>query len=270
MFGPAECPLLQVMTFNIRTAVDQTAPGDPDHWPDRAPLVAALLREERPTLLGLQEVTFAQLPVVRDALPDHRMVGYGRDGGSAGEYALILYDAARLSLLEWDQLWLSDTPRLIGSRNWGNQVTRILTWARFLDRATNTEVVHVNTHFDHEAERARVRSAELLADLVTSMKPAERPIVVTGDFNAPIGSPTWDALVTRGPLVDLWDAAARRVTPAWGTFPDYRARVEGAERIDWMLASPRVVAEQIGIGALPAGSAAPSDHAPLQALVRLR
>lgn len=268
MFGPADRPQLHVMTFNIRLATDQSAPGDPDHWPDRAPLLEALLRAERPTLLGIQEGTFPQLPVVAGALPGHRMVGYGRDGGSAGEHAAIFFDATRLTLLEWDQLWLSDTPRLVGSCTWGNRVTRILTWARFRDQATNTEFVHLNTHFDHESEQARLRSAEMLAELVTGDQLAGGPVIVTGDFNAPVGSPPWHALVTRGPLLDLWEAAERQVTPAWGSFPDYGERVVGGERIDWMLASPGVHAEKIGIGALPVGTPAASDHAPVQALIR--
>lgn len=148
-------------------------------------------------------------------------------------------------------------------------MTRILTWARFRDRATNTDFVHVNTHFDHESEQARVRSAEMLADLVAGDQFADVPVVVTGDFNAPVGSPAWQALVTRGPLVDLWETADQRVTPAWGSFPDYGERVEDGERIDWMLASPGVRAEMIGIGAVPVGEPAPSDHAPIQALIRL-
>lgn len=269
MFGPADRRHLHVMTFNIRLAHGHTRSGEPDHWPDRAPLVATLLRAEQPTLLGIQEGTFPQLPVIASALPGHGMVGYGRDGGSAGEHAAIFFDAARLRLLEWDQLWLSDTPRLVGSCTWGNRVTRILTWARFRDRATNTDFVHVNTHFDHESEQARVRSAEMLADLVAGDQFADVPVIVTGDFNAPVGSPSWHALVTRGPLADLWETADQRVTPAWGSFPGYGERVEDGERIDWMLASPGVRAEMIGIGAVPVGEPAPSDHAPIQALIRL-
>jgi endonuclease/exonuclease/phosphatase family metal-dependent hydrolase len=269
LFGPADPQHLHLMSFNIRMASGETRPGDSDHWPDRAPLLDALLRAEQPTLLGIQEGTYPQLPVVQRALPGHRMVGFGREGGSAGEHAAIFFDAERLRLEAWDQLWLSDTPRLVGSRTWGNQVTRILTWARFRDMSTGTVFAHVNTHFDHEVEGARVRSAGLLAGLVTDAELAELPILVTGDFNSPAHSPAWQALVARGPLVDLWETADRRVTPAWGSFPDYGPPVEGADRIDWMLASPDVLAEKIGIGAVPEGLPAPSDHAPLHALIRL-
>ncbi|PWH05723.1 hypothetical protein DEO23_10965 [Brachybacterium endophyticum] len=269
MFGPADEQHLHVMTFNIRMASGLTHPGDPDHWPDRAPLLDELLRSEQPTLLGIQEGTFPQLPVVQRALPRHRMIGYGREGGSAGEHAAIFYDAQRLTVTAWDQLWLSDAPRTVGSRTWGNTVTRILTWARLRDEPTGAEFVHVNTHFDHEVEDARVRSAGLLAELVTSEEMAELPIIVTGDFNSPTRSPAWRLLVERGPLVDLWDGARERVTPAWGSFTDYGQRTEGAERIDWMLGSPDVRAERIGIGAVPSGVRAASDHAPIHALIPL-
>jgi endonuclease/exonuclease/phosphatase family metal-dependent hydrolase len=269
MFGPADPQHLHVMTFNIRMDADGTRPGDPDYWPDRAPLLDALLRTEQPTLLGIQEGTFPQLPVVQNALPRHRMVGYGREGGSAGEHAAIFFDTGRLELRAWDQLWLSDTPRLVGSSTWGNQVTRILTWAHLREITTGTEFVHVNTHFDHETELARVRSAGLLGELVTSAEVADLPVIVTGDFNCPVGSAAWDALVTRGPLTDLWDTAQEQVTPAWGSFTDYGPPVEGADRIDWMLGSPDVRAEQIGIGACAPGVPAPSDHSPVQARIEL-
>ncbi|WP_305067884.1 endonuclease/exonuclease/phosphatase family protein [Kocuria sp. LUK] len=270
LLGPAAAPALHVMSYNIRFHHRATAPGDPDHWPARAPLLARLLRQEQPTLLGVQEALFHQLPVLRRALPEgYDMIGYGRAGGSKGEYSPVLYDARRLELAEWDQFWLSDTPELIGSATWGNDVPRIVVWGRFLDRATGAELVLVNTHLDHHSEPARDAAAAAVAELVTGFPPGT-PVLVTGDFNAVAGaSGPWAQLVDSGLLVDTWAAARQRLTPAWGTFPGYLDPVEDGPRIDWVLAGPGV---QVLAGAVnPArfGGRWPSDHAPVQALVRL-
>lgn len=270
LIGPATGPELHVMSYNIRFQHSGTRPGDPDHWPDRAPRLARMLQLEQPTLLGVQEALYHQLAAVEQALPaGYAMAGYGRAGGSKGEYSPIFYDARRLELLEWDQFWLSDTPELIGSATWGNTVPRIVTWGRFLDRGTDAELVLVNTHFDHDSETARDRSAEALVDLVHSFPP-HTATVVTGDFNAHAGNSAAHAtLVGSGVLADTWQTAERRLTPEWGTFPDYGEAVRGDERIDWLLASSDVRVSATGINTARFAGGHPSDHAAVQALVRV-
>ena len=273
LIGGARRDQLHVMTFNLRhDRSTLTEEGDPDHWPARRPLLSDLLERERPTLLGVQEALFGQLSTIREALPGHEMIGYGRDGGSAGEHSALFYDPERLRLEEWDQLWLSDTPTSIGSATWGNTVTRIVVRARMEDLATGREIAVLNTHFDHESEPARIRSAQAMIDLIAGDERDRLPTLVTGDFNsAAHGSGAYTALVTDGPARDTWDTAQKQLTPPWGTFPDYRAPVEGGERIDWVLATDEftVLEAAINPGADSRGRF-PSDHAAVQALVALR
>ncbi|MFD6136182.1 endonuclease/exonuclease/phosphatase family protein [Isoptericola sp. NPDC060257] len=267
LVGAPDADLLHVMSLNVRCAIDDTLPGSPDHWPDRAPLVGRLLARERPTLLGVQEAHFAQLTTVTGALgDDYRSVGHGREGGAAGEHSAIVYDARRLSLLWWDQFWLSDTPRLAGS-TWDHVYPRVVTWARFRDERTGADLVHVNSHFDHESEPARVRSAEVVRDLVTG---SGLPAVFTADCNAPAErSAPYDVLVTDGGLHDAWVVADRRLTPDVGTFPDYGEPVPGGERIDWILTSPGVEVRAAATSTWRQDGRWPSDHTPVQALLRL-
>ncbi|MFF2454626.1 endonuclease/exonuclease/phosphatase family protein [Isoptericola sp. NPDC058082] len=269
LIGPAKGSTLHAMSFNIRLdREDATQPGEPDHWPDRAPLVTAFLALEQPTILGVQEAQFQQLVAVEQGLGKHyRTVGYGRSGGADGEYSAIFYDARRLTLLWWDQFWLSDTPDVIGSATWGNSVTRIVTWARFRDERTGSELVHVNSHFDHQSENARVRSAEVVRDLVAELG---LPVVFTADCNAPAGrSAPYDVLVTDGGLLDTWVAADRRLTPDVGTFPNYGEPVPGNDRIDWVLATGGTEVLAATINTWTQDGRWPSDHTPVQALLRL-
>nr|BFF20035.1 endonuclease/exonuclease/phosphatase family protein [Promicromonospora thailandica] len=269
VIGPARGDALHVMSFNVRYDREgQTRPGEPDHWPERAPLTTAFLRLEQPTVLGVQEVEFNQLTAVEDGLGrGYAMVGFGRDGGAAGEYSAIFYDARRLTLTWWDQFWLSDTPAVIGSATWGNTVTRIVTWARFHDTVTGRDFVHINSHFDHQVENARVRSAQVVRDQVAD---SGLPVVFTADCNAAAGaSAPYDVLVTDGGLQDTWLAADRRLTPQVGTFPNYGAPVPDGERIDWILVTPGVDVRAAAINTWTRGGRYPSDHTPVQALLRL-
>lgn len=269
LIGRATGRDVHAMSFNIRYDREgSTRPGDADYWPERAPLVTAFLALEQPTLLGVQEAEFHQLAAVEEGLGRHyRTVGFGRDGGAGGEYSAIFYDARRLTLLWWDQYWLSDTPDTIGSATWGNSVTRIVTWARFRDERTGTELLHVNTHFDHQSENARLRSARVVTAQVAE---AGLPAVVTGDFNAAAGaSAPYDALVAEGGLLDTWREADDRLTPEVGTFPNYGEPDPDGTRIDWILATPGTRVRAATINTWTRDDRYPSDHTPVQALLRL-
>jgi endonuclease/exonuclease/phosphatase family metal-dependent hydrolase len=274
LIGRAKRDEVHVMSFNIRydrSANGDTVSGEPDHWPDRRPLLVELLEREKPTLLGIQEALYGQLAAIESALPRHRSIGYGREGGSSGEHSAIFYDTTRLEVLEWDQFWLSGTPALIGSATWGNSVTRILVWARLRDLASGSELAMINTHFDHQSEPARIRSADAMIDLFQGGELDELPTIVTGDFNSPAhDSGAYTTLVTDGPTVDTWDSAAERVTPAWGTFPGYEEPVENGDRIDWVLTTDDLVTTKAALNVWrDASGAYPSDHAPVQALIEL-
>ena len=283
LIGRAGAEHVHVMSFNIRLDLSTTAaaaafgltatePGDADHWPDRRPLVSELLRREQPTVLGVQEATFPQLAALREALPRHRYVGHGRSGGSQDEHSALFYDADRFELLAWDQFWLSDTPDVIGSSTWGNEISRVVVWARLRDRGTGTEFAALNTHFDHRSETARLRSAEAIVDLLAHGDLEGLPLVVTGDFNAVAGdSGAYSTLVADGPLRDTWGTAEERLTPAWGTFPNYADPVEGGERIDWVLTTEGFAVHRAAINIWRHEDGAfPSDHVPVQALLSLR
>ena len=262
--------LLHVMSFNIRYDRGASQPGEQDYWPDRIAPLQDLLRREEPAVLGVQEALHHQLTAVEAALPPRfRMIGTGRDGGSRGEYSAVFYDAARLQLIEWDQFWLSDTPRTIGSTTWGNGVPRIVTWGRFHYAASRREILVLNTHFDHESSSARLRSIAAVLDLVRVFHP-RLPTVVLGDFNADAAtSPAYATFIDSGVLQDAWTAAAEHLTPDVGTFPRYDAPVEGGRRIDWILTSPDITVRKAAVNTTTLHGRWASDHAPVQALVEI-
>jgi endonuclease/exonuclease/phosphatase family metal-dependent hydrolase len=268
LIGAAEAPDLHVMSYNIRRRMPHLNPRSPDLWSRRRFLLRRLLTTERPTLLAVQEGLLDQVIFVGENLgPDYRWVGRGRDADGRGERCALFYDTRRLELDGWSQLALSDTPGVAGSTSWGNLIPRTAVSARFTDRATGAALHAVSTHLDHISAASRVRSARLLADLVRS---TGGTTVLMGDANAGAGTVPYRELTHGADLVDAWLAAGERLTPAWGTYSNYRAPKQDGRRIDWMLVSRDLEVRSAGINAVRYAGRAASDHEPVQALLRLR
>lgn len=266
LIGPVAPPRLHVMTFNIRRRLTP-ALRRADRWSHRRGAVADLLRAERPHILGVQEALPDQARDVHAALgPRYVALGHGRRRDGGGESCPLLFDDDRLELEEWRQIALSDHPDEAGSRSWGNTVPRVAVVARLRDRATSAAFVAVNTHFDHLSRAARLRSAEAIRRLVGQ---STRPGVVMGDLNTGEGTAPIRELLRDGALRDAWVAAAERVTPEWGTFPNYRKPLAGRKRIDWIVVTGDVGVERVAINPSAPGGRSPSDHLPVQAVLRI-
>lgn len=256
VMGPAPDDAVHVMSYNLRYPAPET-----EHlWPDRRAAMSSLLRAERPCILATQEGHYEQLEDLRADLDGYRWIGLGRDGGSSGEHTAVFCDTDRTQVLAFDHLWLSDTPREIGSRSWGNDITRMLTWVR-LGTAAGQCVV-INVHLDHMSCEARRRGARMLAELAASFSPT--PVVITGDFNTGAGTTPYRELVP--PLVDTWNSAQQRLTPEHGTFTGYGPIAPGG-RIDWILTSGELTCRSAAINPCAGLARMPSDHLPVQALV---
>ncbi|MBC7591313.1 MAG: endonuclease/exonuclease/phosphatase family protein [Salinibacterium sp.] len=268
LIGRVEPPELHVMTWNIRRRMPRPARNSPDRWTHRAPALRHLLATEQPAILGAQEALPDQTEFVAHSLGRHyRWFGNGRDSDGTGEGCPIFYDTRRIQLLQWTQVALSDTPRIPGSRGWGNRIPRILVWALFTDLATGVEFRMLNTHLDHQSRRARVRSGDMLRQLVDG---SSSPAIVTGDFNTSVDTTPYNALMLDGTVKDAWLTADTQLTKAWGTYPNYREPQLGRKRIDWILTSSDVDVRSIGINPATLDAVAGSDHLPVQAVVRLR
>ena len=246
---------LRVMSFNIRQGKGQD--GD-NRWEFRKDLVAEVIRNESPDLVGLQEVYSFQLEHLRGRLPEYGAVGAGRDGGSKGEHCPILYRQDRFELVESDTFWLSDTPAT-PSTSWGNNYRRICTWARLVDRQTNKAFLVYNTHLDHESAVAREKGIRLILETIAS-RPGRAPFLLCGDFNSGEDSPVFAYL--RGdkplghrnpiPLVDSW-RVVHPDEPDSGTVSRFIGSRE-PYKIDAILATPAP-------GCWTPGSSAPTTTA---------
>lgn len=264
--GRVEAPAIHVMSWNIRRPVPAPLTRAVDRWGERAPRVRALLGSEQPTVLCAQEVLAEQTEVVLDGLGrGFELLGRGRGADGGGEACPIFFDTTRLDLLGWDQVALSETPDRPGSVSWGNLFPRVLVSAHFRDRATGHELMVLNTHLDPLSKRSRVRSARAIRERLPAR---DIPAVVTGDLNAGPADPSVRELLAGGTLVDSWSVAERRRTDHRGTYAAYREPRRDGARIDWILATSQVKVTDAAINPHRYGGGWPSDHLPVQAVIR--
>ena len=171
---------VRVMSFNIR----YNEPRDGlNAWKNRKQKVADVIRFHKADLVGVQEAQIDQLKDLESLLPDFAWCGVGRaDGKYEGEFSAILFRKSRFRLIETKTFWLSETPEVPGSMGWDAAYPRIVTWAKFRDNKTGKIFFHLNTHFDHRGEKARVESAKLINERIGKLA-GDSAFVLTGDFN---------------------------------------------------------------------------------------
>lgn len=255
---------IKIMTYNVRYASERGR----NSWPDRRPIMEECIEQVDPDIIGTQEGLYHQLKDIERDLEDYEWIGLGREGGSKGEFMAIYYKPERFEPLEYDHFWLSDTPEVIGSASWGNTVRRMVTWVRFLDKESERQFYLVNTHFDHQVQASREKSAELLRQRIEKFDP-DLPVIVTGDFNAKAGAnKTYDILVEDGFLKDTWTEAKERRGEVVATFTGFGPIRREDNRIDWILGRG-ITTEWTEIITCQKDGQWPSDHFPVVAMVRL-
>lgn len=265
---------LTVMSFNIRYG---TAKDGDDHWTARRNMLFDLVREQDADLIGLQEALDFQIEEIAAAAPAYAVVGVGRDdGGATGEYSAILFRKSRFHVAEAGTFWFSDTPAIPGSRSWGNNITRICTWARFIDRDGRGFYVY-NVHLDHQSQPSRERSTLLLRERVDTRSVPRDPVVITGDFNVGEDNPALAALTGQSgpgastgpaPFVDAFRVVRPDEHPA-GTFTGFKFGNTAGDKIDYVLVQPGAEVMRAEILRDSRHERYPSDHFPVLARVRL-
>lgn len=256
---------LRAMTYNVRLDTD----ADGEHvWSERKDRVASTVRFHRPALVGLQEPKAHQLRYLDDQLSEYAFVGEARDGAD-GEHTSVGFRTDRFDCLAHDTFWLSETPDEVGSVGWDARHPRIATWAELEESHSDRRLVHLNTHLDHEGERAQLEGARLLRERVADLR--ERgPVLVTGDCNCEPGEPAYDLLTADdSPLRDARDVSPHPPHGPRTSFTEFDSLVEDM-LIDHVFVTAGFDAGQCGTATDhdDAGHY-PSDHLPVLANLRL-
>ena len=263
---PSVDPPLRLLSFNVR--LDTPEDGD-DVWSARRELVASVVREVRPDIVGFQEPLSHQLAYLDDAL-DHEFAGVGRaDGDREGEFTPVGHVPVRLERLAAGTFWLSPTPDEPGSVGWDASCPRIATWAVLSDRDADRQLLVCNTHLDHEGSVARREGVRVVLKRLGEVAARHDPdrVVLMGDFNCTPGSDPYELITGEevGPaLVDARELAAEVAGPV-ETFHDFDG--EPDERIDYVFVDSGTEVRRYETVTRDRDGSYPSDHFPVLATV---
>lgn len=278
---------LVVMSFNIRYG---TANDKENAWPKRRQLVIDRIIAANANVVGLQEALKFQIDELIAALPEYAFTGVGRDDGlSGGEHCAILYRRANLRIEpsqppakgsppSHGSFWYSETPGIPGSKSWGNNITRICTWARF-ERAGEKEAFYIfNTHFDHESQPSREKSAQLLKQSI-AQRGGTDPVIVTGDFNAGEKNAAIVTMLSVEPTPGINGRICPPLRDTFrvvhpndrevGTFNSFRGVTTG-DKIDYIFVDEHWEVLRASIDRTMPDGRCPSDHFPVVATLRLK
>lgn len=250
---------LKVMTFNIRYG---TANDGENSWQFRKDNVVQTIKNFNPDLLGLQEALQLQIDEFLKQMPNYAYVGVGRDDGKkAGEHSCIFYSKDRFQVDSTQTFWFSETPDVVASKSWGNNITRIGTWVRLHDRLSGKAFYVFNVHFDHESQPSRQKSAELL---VKKINGKSLPVILTGDFNCTDYNPAIKTILSSG-LIDTYRKLHAKQQNE-GTFNSFKGETSG-DKIDFIFVSKDFETKSSEIVRTSYDGTFPSDHFPVTAVI---
>ena len=251
---------LTVLSYNIR--YDNPNDGE-NQWKYRKERVANYIKEIRPDIIGMQEVLDPQLVFLDVSLTEFSFVGVGReDGKTKGEYSPILYNSNRLTLLQTDTFWLSETPKVI-SVGWDAALERICTYAQFKHKETGQKFWVFNTHFDHIGELARIQSAKLIHQKIKMLNTNNFPVIITGDFN--LTPDTAPIKIFQNAYVDVMQKTPTNANN-YGTFTGFDKLSNGEKRIDYIFQKGLKTLKSTHIWLKTTSGGWASDHHPVQAI----
>lgn len=254
----AQAENIKVMSYNIRCGYCEDS-SSVNNWSNRKYLVAYLIKNHNPDLIGLQEAEMFQVNELIEMLDEYSWYGVSReDGKERGESTAILYKKKRFEVLSKQTLWLSETPELV-SKGWDAALNRTVTIIKFRDIKLNHELYYANTHFDHVGEQARTESSRLIVNLLSKYS-NEFPIIFSGDLNYTSNSTGYKILSSK-----LFDSKLISEKESGGniTFNGFGNDIKPDNKIDFIFVNDKVKVLNHIVDTTTFNGLYPSDHYPV-------
>ncbi|MDP3441280.1 MAG: endonuclease/exonuclease/phosphatase family protein [Ignavibacteria bacterium] len=253
---------LKSMTFNVRYG---SADDGANSWQFRKNYVFETVRSFSPDILGVQEALKFQMDELLENLPEYNFVGVGRDDGiDKGEFSALLFNKQRFIVDSSGTFWFSDSPTIPGSKTWGNNFTRICSWAILFDKFFQKKLLVCNLHLDHESQNSREKSAVQLVEFTDDFI-SRMPVIVMGDFNSSYNNETIKTILRNG-FTDTY-RDLNNISPNEGTFNGFEG-IGSGEKIDFIFSNSFFETISAAIVKKSFNGMYPSDHFPVTAVVK--
>jgi endonuclease/exonuclease/phosphatase family metal-dependent hydrolase len=248
---------ISVLTLNLRFGL---ADNGSNSWQYRKRSFQPLFKKYRPDFIALQEANNFQIDDLSQILTEYTFIGKRTPAPSFWQNNIIFYKKNWRRICH-EHFFLSPTPD-IPSRSRKSRWPRQCTIGMF--SKNNRAIICVNTHFDFDVA-VQIESAGLIMERLSN-QPSDRPIVLTGDFNAPPTSPGHMIFTGQHQKFLVKEPYFKNAfkAPFPGTYHGFTGRPDG-DHIDWILYRGRIVPEDCGVIQDTFGGIYPSDHFPLYA-----
>ena len=185
---------LNVMTFNLLRDLRD----DPKWiWEKRQHLIAEIIRDYRPDLIGIQESIDPMLDPLMPTLPEYTLIKMPcepklRQETYGGEF---IYRTGRFDILDAQLYFFPPAEPVAGQFQEGTKPTvrRGGTLVTLRDKESGKTVCAFSSHVEHSSPPINLASCEMLKKRLLALPP-DALIFVMGDFNITRGTPSWKAL----------------------------------------------------------------------------
>lgn len=256
---------LRVATFNMRydNLGDSLNP-----WSERLPVIIQMVRFHDFDIFGGQELLHNQVKGLEHHLPGFTWHGAGRDDGrEAGEYSPIFFKKDKFRLLHKGTFWLSESPDKPG-KGWDASLPRVCSWVELEEIGTGYEFFVFNTHFDHRGQLARKNSTKLIIDQIRKLS-ADKPVILTGDFNFDQRHDNYGIIDSSGFLKDCYNLGEIKMTHN-GTSNGFKITAASDRRIDHIFVNEFFKVKRYGVLTDSYYGKFPSDHFPVMVEVSIK
>ena len=250
---------IKVMTYNIRCGFCEDS-SSVNNWRKRKYLVAYIIKNHNPDLIGLQEAEMFQINELIEMLDEYDWYGVSReDGKEGGESTAILYRTKRFLPEQKQTLWLSETPGIV-SKGWDAMFKRTVTITKLKDIMSSKEFYYFNTHLDHIGEVARTESSSLIVNEISKYS-TDYPIILSGDFNYRSISEGYKIIANK-----MFDTKSISKTESGGgniTFNGFGNDIQPDNKIDFIFVNDKIEVLNHIVDTTTFNGLYPSDHYPV-------
>lgn len=256
-FSEKDDDVIRIMSFNIRYGGLGVLTAA-----DRYEMVEETIRKSQADSFGVQEATPSWMRYLKKALADkYDYVGVGRDNGkNMGEYSAVFYLKDKYKAVDSGTFWLSETPDT-PSKGWDASCKRVCTWIVLEDILTGEKYVHINAHFDHKGQAARINSVDMIVEKAKQY--SDLPVVFTADMNIEEGNDLYKRMIDSNVLRDTKYEAED--TMDYLTFHNMIPSAHEESILDYVMINDRFEAEAYRVVTAGIDDVYVSDHFPVYA-----
>lgn len=255
---------LKLMSYNIRHGNVEKSDTGVKAWDVRKPASIAMIREQKPDVIGFQEMKICQKEYLVAQLPEYQAVDESPDNTK-----FIMFRKDRFEQLEMGNFWLSETPNIM-SKGWGSISNRAALWVKLRDRQSNKTFYFCDTHLDVKSAEAREKGAALIISELKKICGKKATQFLVGDMNSFITDDSFCEAYIPLKTYETWMKSSRKTAKITDNRPTYNGfgKAKHPELLDHIfLRNAKALKYEI-IDGKNFGVEYISDHYPIMATIQ--